>query len=337
LEVAVREVDGWNVKKGSEVFRGVLEAARDQLWLDFRISTAFEHHGIRGGERERALKRFLEVRLPPSFGVTTGEMIDRSDCRTGQLDLIIYDKSIAQPVLAGDAADLMPCEAVYAVIETKSVLTKAEAESCTSAAAKVRSLRPVGGNFVDSRTDGAGARSGEYRCMYMVFAYSSDLALPDWLKNEYERFETAARDRGSPVECIDRVVVLDRGLFSPGLAKGVVADDDPVGLFGETYMHLVNFLERERTRRPDFSWQRYAGQSLLKWVALKPMPPRSRAGSAQPATGPVKIPNAGREAHNAKSDAQPKRSIGTKPAVRVVRKPRPKRPPYKPGRATPGT
>ncbi|GEM_PF-1033810 len=256
------------MRKGSEVFRGVLEAARDQLWLDFRISTEFAHRGIKGSERERALRKFFEARLPPAFGVTTGEMIDRADRRTGQLDLIIYDRTIAQPVLAGDAADLMPCEAVYAVIEVKSVLTKAEALSCAQAASKIRGLTPQGGRFVDPRTEGKGVKSGEYRCMYMVFAYGSDLGEAEWIHKEFARLKSATQETGSSMNFIDRVVVLDRGMISPGQGRGVVAGDNAVELFGESYMHLVNFLERERGRRPDFSWQTYAAKGGLSWVKL---------------------------------------------------------------------
>jgi len=112
--------------KGSEIFRGVLEAARKQLLLDFDTSKGFAHSGIKGEERAEALAVFLKSRLPPAFGITTGEVIDNGDRRTGQLDLIIYDQTVTQAVHTGRKNELFPCEAVYAVIEVKSVLNRGE-------------------------------------------------------------------------------------------------------------------------------------------------------------------------------------------------------------------
>jgi hypothetical protein len=86
---------------GSEIFRGVLEAARNQLLLDFDASKGFSHSGIKGDERSESLAAFLKTRLPPAFGIATGEVIDSKDHRTGQLDLFIYDKTITQPAHSG--------------------------------------------------------------------------------------------------------------------------------------------------------------------------------------------------------------------------------------------
>lgn len=298
--------------KGSDVFRGVLEAARDQLWLDFKLSKTFDHRGIRGTERERALRRFFETRLPPRFGVTTGELIDSGDRRSKQLDLIIYDKSIAQPVLGGDSADLLPCEAVYAVVEVKSVLTAAEAKGCVEAAARIHKLRPGGMRFIGAREDGAAAQPGEYRCMYMVFAYGSNLGEVNWLQNEYSRFEEECISAKVSVSSIDRVVVLDRGLVNPGRGSGVTAPDDPVALFGESYTHLVNFLEREVRNRPEFSWDRYrAAKPDLHWTRLETDPRASALKPPRPEVQPEPqkvVPKAARPRAEVVKAALPKRT-----------------------------
>jgi hypothetical protein len=254
--------------KGSEIFRGVLEAARKQLLLDFDASKGFAHSGIKGEERAEALAAFLKSRLPPAFGITTGEVIDSGDRRTGQLDLIIYDQTVTQPVHAGRKNELYPCEAVYAVIEVKSLLSRAEMEICVKAAQKLRRLRPFRERFVDSRTMGTHADRGAHRCMYIIFAFATDLSEADWPQAEYDRLLEVAAKQETPLSYIDRLMVLDRGLINPMKGQGKTADGDPITLFAEFFLHLVNFLERERNRRPVLSWQHYALPHSRGWRTL---------------------------------------------------------------------
>ncbi|HEX8902819.1 DUF6602 domain-containing protein [Vitreimonas sp.] len=252
----------------SEIFRAVLATAREQLLLDYDKTTGFLHSGIKGDERAEALSHFLSSRLPPAFGVTTGEIIDRRDQRSGQLDLIVYDKTCTQPILAGAKHTLYPCEAVYAVIEVKSILTKEECRRCLSAAKKVRALKPFGNSFVDARTMGAPARSEGHRCMYVVFAYATDLKEADWLTREFERMTEVGRELQVPTSTIDRLLVLDRGLVNFVREQGKAVGDEPATLFTEFFLHLVNFLERERARRPRLSWQDYALERSKGWKTL---------------------------------------------------------------------
>jgi hypothetical protein len=241
------------MKKGSEIFRGVLAAARKQLLNDFDASKGFLHAGIKGEERAEALAAFLKSRLPPAFGISTGEAIDSLDQRTGQLDLIIYDQTVTKPVHSGGKNEIFPCEAVYAVIEVKSVFNRAEATTCVVAAQKLRKLRPFSEKFVDSRIKGKPANEGTHRGMYIVFAYATDLGATDRLKAEYERLLNVAEEHKATISCIDRLLVLDRGLINPVRGQGKTVEGDPVVLFADFFLHLVNFLERERKRRPALS------------------------------------------------------------------------------------
>jgi hypothetical protein len=253
---------------GSEIFRGVLEAARKQLLLDFDATRGFAHSGIKGEERAEALAAFLKARLPPAFGIATGEVIDRNDRRTGQLDLIIYDQTVTQPVHGGRKNELYPCEAVYAAIEVKSILKLGEIETCVKAARRLRNLAPFGKEFVDSRTMGTHADGEDPRCMYIIFAFASDLGQADWLEAEYDRLSRVAAEQNTPISFIDRLVVLDRGLITPSRGQGKDVGNDPVVLFAEFFLHLVNFLERERKRRPELSWQQYALPRSKGWRTL---------------------------------------------------------------------
>jgi hypothetical protein len=153
----------------------------------------------------------LKSRLPPAFGITTGEVIDSGDRRTGQLDLIIYYQTVSQAVHTGRKNELFPCEAVYAVIEVKSVLNRDEVGTCVKAAQKLRGLRPFHERFVDSRTMGTPADKGAHRCMYIIFAFATDLGEANWLLAEYDRLLEVTAEHEARLSYIDRLVVLDRG------------------------------------------------------------------------------------------------------------------------------
>lgn len=255
---------------GSAIFQGVLEAARKQLLLDFDKANGFAHSGIKGEERAEALGAFLRSRLPPTFGVSTGEVIDRRDRRTGQLDLIIYDQTVTRAVFAGHKNELYPCEAVYAVVEVKSLFTRAEAVTCFRAAKKIRSLRPFGERFVNARDSGMSADDSAHRCMYVVFAYGSNVSELDWLQNEYSRLAEVAAEENVPLSIIDRLLVLDRGIINPVRNQGKVGSSDPGALFAEFFLHLTNFVEREQRRRPVLSWQSYSFPTSQGWIKLSP-------------------------------------------------------------------
>ena len=257
------------MNSGSEIFKGVLEAARKQLLLDFDKANGFAHSGIKGEERAEALGAFLRSRLPPAFGVSTGEVIDRRDRRTGQLDLIIYDLTVTRAVFAGRKNELYPCEAVYAIVEVKSVFTRAEAAMCFRAAKKVRSLRPFGERFVNARESGMPADDSAHRCLYVVFAYGSDVSELDWMQKEYLRLTEVAIEESSSLSIIDRLLVLDRGILNPVRHQGKIGSSDPGALFAEFFLHLTNFIEREQRRRPVLSWQSYSLPRSQGWQNLK--------------------------------------------------------------------
>jgi len=135
------------VRRPSEVFRSVMAQARDNIINTAREAGAFKHRGIRGEGREEGLAEFFHEHLPDSFGVATGEAIDFRDRRTGQLDLMIYDKHACAPIAMVGRNTLIPCEALYVVIEVKTTLSKEELRTSYIAAAKVRGLRPFKRQF----------------------------------------------------------------------------------------------------------------------------------------------------------------------------------------------
>ena len=250
-----------------------MNKAQQRLLLDSDDAADFEHKGIRGDERASAFAEFFRERLPDRFGVEKGEAIDYLDSRTGQLDFVIFDRARCGPIRVGLENLLLPCEAMYAVIEVKSRITQDELDKCFTAASKVRELKPFKQPFIGTRKKPNGATSNEERdrcrCLYLVFGYTSNLGNDsDWLQKEYGRLGTAARSTGVSLDYIDRLIVLDRGIINPPSVRGKWATGSGSSIFLECYLHIVNFLMRESARRRPVDWQMYGPRTASGWQSL---------------------------------------------------------------------
>jgi hypothetical protein len=246
-----------------------MENAKQSLQLESSRAAGFAHHSIRGDERAASLMKFIGDRLPLALGVAKGEVIDYRDARTGQLDFVIYDRARCAPILAGSENLLLPCEALYCVVEVKTKLTQTELDSSFSAALRVRRLRPFKQPFIAARKDGVHADDARDRCLYLVFGFSSDLADDDeWAAKEYKRVERAAHRAGAEMDCVDWVVSLDRGIIKPDAGSGKRDSSNSDTIFLETFLHIVNFLGRESDRRKPVDWQMYGPRSSPGWQKL---------------------------------------------------------------------
>lgn len=174
---------------------------------------------------------------------------------------------MAAPISAQSENVLIPAESLLVVIEVKTVLSKTETEKCFSAAKKIAKLRPFKRVFVRPRDDGKPAEDDNYRCLYIVFAYSTNLTAKDWPSNEFRRLKRAATLLDADMSNIDLVSVLDRGLVRPGVGVGKT-DDGAEITFLDLYLHVVNFLRREQPRRPAMDWQAYTSKSSKGWKKL---------------------------------------------------------------------
>lgn len=241
----------------SKTFDQLLEDAEEQLWLGFKRAGTKKHTVLRGASREEALADFLTAQLPSRFAVTQGEAVDAKEHRTTQLDVVVYDRNLTAPLLSERSGDLLPAEALLAVIEVKSTLTKAELEKCARAAKSLAALEPYGRQFLPPRTAGEAADDGRTRCMYSVIAFTSDLGEADWATKEWLRLHAATKTESVEVERIDRVLVLDRGMLVPPWARARISPDQGKGMLREWFLHVTNFLVREASRRPSFDFERY--------------------------------------------------------------------------------
>jgi hypothetical protein len=133
-------------------------------------------------------------------------------------------------------------------------------------ARSVRALRPFGTNFVGSRKRGDRAAAGESRCFFTLLAYQTSLVERNWLAREWRRYE-AALGSGDPVNLIDMIVVLDRGLIAPPFSTGKA---DPVDkrVLHMWFVSLANFISRENKRRAPMDWQVYLSRYRQGWTGL---------------------------------------------------------------------
>jgi hypothetical protein len=253
----------------SDVFRSVMEKARQRLLLESADAADFNHNGIRGDERAASLCEFFRERLPDRFGVEKGEAIDYRDTRTGQLDIVIYDRARCAPIRTGNENLLLPCEALYCIIEVKTTVTQNELNTSYSAAGKVRALRPFKKPFIAARQEGVSANADEDRCLYVVFGYTSNLKNDDkWAKKEYGRLVSAGRSAGVTPDCVDRLFILDRGIINPQKVAAKWEAGNADSIFLECYLHIVNFIGRESERRKPVDWQIYGPRSAKGWKTL---------------------------------------------------------------------
>ncbi len=237
-------------KTGSQVFQAVLAEAERQIGLSAKAGAgAFKHAGIQGDERAAALATFLRSHLPKGLGVLKGELVDFRDGRSGQIDIVIYDEARAAPFYTGEENVLLPCEMAIAAIEVKTTLRSSEIQAAYASGLKLRALRPFDAPFLGPRQGGAPAGDGAHRLMYLVFAFQSDLQVAGWGPKELSRVKSAAKKASADVDVIERIVVLDRGIINTG-ASMYKDSDGARGIFLDFYVHLMNFVERERSRRP---------------------------------------------------------------------------------------
>jgi len=61
------------------------------------------------------------------------------------------------------------------------------------------------------------------------------------------------------------VVVLDRGIVRPQAGTALL-NEDSSGLFLEFYIQIINYLTRERSRRPPIDWMAYSRRNT--WTKL---------------------------------------------------------------------
>jgi hypothetical protein len=253
-------------KSGPGEITTVFGATETALWAAFEKSAVFKHSGTKGDYREDGLAKFLRDQLPGRYGVVKGELIDSKGRRSSQLDIIVFDATRAAPFVRGSKYSgwILPAEAALAVVEVKSVLTKNEHESIAKGTASLHKLRPWGREFavIDGYREEL-STPATARMQYSVFAYKTDLGATKWAQNEVTRAREALSAQGVGSVCLDRVVVLERGMIN--VAKGTVLSVGEKGILLDWFLTLLNYLEREVQRRRSIPFDEYRPNREESW------------------------------------------------------------------------
>jgi hypothetical protein len=241
---------------GQETLSRLLHGAEQRLRSAWAEADSIRHRPTKGRAREHPVRMFLEGQLPDRFGFLSGEGIDVFGNRTPQLDLIVYDRMRVGPFFAAGEDGLIPAEAILATIEVKSILTREAMSQFAASVAAIHSLRPHQNPFVFARTGGA-EDDGQPRVQSTLFAYESDLGSERWAMTELERARECIVENDSPIQGVDRIVVLDRGMILPAEGQALV-DTEETGVLRTWFFHFVSYLTREAERRRRFPWSAYA-------------------------------------------------------------------------------
>ena len=91
--------------------------------LNGDMNIRIDHDLEDGKYREYLIKNILNKIVPKKYSITNGFIIDSDNNRTEEMDIIIYDSNYVPPFF-DETYTIVPIEAVVAVIQVKTSLTK---------------------------------------------------------------------------------------------------------------------------------------------------------------------------------------------------------------------
>jgi hypothetical protein len=175
-----------------------------------RQSAIAKHGDNSGAAREGIARNFLRNHLPESVSYLTGEIFDRRDSRSGQIDLIVHPSHAPRLHLIDDV-NLVMADSVLAAIEVKSTLTTAaisqpsHLRSALDSCVRVKSLES------GMRIEGL-KQSGPVvltRTPYFVFAFAGPTV--ETLREKLSEYQTTT---GASLDLLpDLFTVLDREYY----------------------------------------------------------------------------------------------------------------------------
>lgn len=123
--------------KLNALFKGISQ----QLDIEFEELSTEIFHPLKSGEaRENVFRKFLVKYLPQRVGIDQGFVIDAQGRVSKQIDVIIYDKTVAT-VFDVNGVKYFPCEIVLAAGEVKSNIdSKRDLEDALS---KIKSVKEL--------------------------------------------------------------------------------------------------------------------------------------------------------------------------------------------------
>lgn len=157
--------------------RKILKNIFDNLEKSLRSDMAIriEHNLEDGKYREYLVTKILSKIIPSKYSITNGFIIDSDNKISQEMDIIIYDKSYVPPFF-DETYTVVPIEAVIAIIQVKTTLTRDTINDAINNLVSIDNLNTkIGGKFI-SAFDGKIRKEERYISPYkIVVAYKTDI------------------------------------------------------------------------------------------------------------------------------------------------------------------
>lgn len=241
-----------------EIMRGVGLRMKAQ----FETSKNLLHKGGKGEAREWIIREVIAPYLPARLAVTgSAEIISVDEQRSGQCDIVIYDRSLP-PLLDTEGHRLLAAESVAIVIEVKSSLTRTELRKACAGIASVKRL-PKKASFEGYDNAWFTPTAG------MIFAFdgpavtATAAGLREWAR---EHRLTEVPDRifvmGKSLIFWNAPLEPDRLRAFPGQQPQIVAAHPPETDVSLSFISSV-LAYVGRAQMPPFNFDMYAGSASL--------------------------------------------------------------------------
>jgi len=103
-------------------------------------NTIFSHPGNVGDTREKEVISYLKKVMPRRYGFQSGEVFDKDDKESGQVDVIIYDNLFSTVFTDGTDKVVAPVESTYGIVSVKSKMGTKELNNAIVGIKKFDSL-----------------------------------------------------------------------------------------------------------------------------------------------------------------------------------------------------
>lgn len=190
----------------------VFDEVSNQMRSDFSKSQkSLTHSGLKGNANEEIVKSFLRQYLPKTLDITTGMVVDSEGNQSRQLDIIICDTAKTPIFYQSGEIRVIPIECVYAVIEVKAFLDKAELEKAHQNMLSIKSLNKKAyfkRNSIIQITHNLYEREWDFWPVnFFIFAFDSSSleSVMSNLKNHQTGSEIHKR--------IDSICILEKGVI----------------------------------------------------------------------------------------------------------------------------
>lgn len=175
---------------------------RDALLKYSDVISSAKHSVNLGSARESLIANFLKQNLPEFVSYHTGEVFDRDDKRSGQIDIVLHP--ITSPKInLHNAISIFPAESVLAALEIKSTLTSgSKSGSLQEALVSCKKLKEL--SIQSSHQCEESFIVDQTTVPFVLFAFKGPKI--STLKNHLNK-------NTNPRELPDLIVVLDKGYY----------------------------------------------------------------------------------------------------------------------------